>query len=488
MLHRCVAPTRGSVAGELLHARTTPYPEETAMGLSQSLYTGWSGLATHQRSMDNLSNNLANVNTIGFKKTDFFFSDLLKQALTVGGIPAVDDRSALNPKNLGLGTTTGAILHNASAGDIELTNNPLECAIEGNGFFMVNTPRGVALTRNGSFWTDQPGADGLRMLCMGGDGLPVMGWNAVNGVLAPGDATEPVRIPAVGDFLPGEKTANVTLSGVLPTNTGTADFNGTPTSVLELMGNLPGNGSVETTLSVPMSQTTGSISTMNGEIREVKVRIDFGAPVRNGEVDEQPWTMTTVDWPNPGDPGVQIYPPANDPAFTQGAMGFYNQGNPDNNTAAGQPVGDGITPGSANVRTETTDANGDTVTTSFTLPSDFTIDISHMTSMANPPINQAPGVWFVDGNPRGTMRRTINIIDEAVAFERVAGANGAAAMEAVRRMDTRRNSLIFTPGERTDESSAWSWTSSMDGASGNLSFNTDGDLIASSQTPGGSLP
>ena len=114
------------------------------MGLSQSLYTGWSGLATHQKSMDNLAGNLSNVNTVGYKKSDFLFSDLFKKAMITGGIPADGDRSATNPKNVGLGVSTGAILHNFTRGPVETTNNPLDCALTGNGFFMVDTSRGMA--------------------------------------------------------------------------------------------------------------------------------------------------------------------------------------------------------------------------------------------------------------------------------------------------------------------------------------------------------
>ncbi len=456
------------------------------MGLSQSLYTGWTGLATHQRGMDNLSNNLANVNTIGYKKNDFLFSNLFKQALTVGGIPSVGDRSALNPKSLGLGVTTGAILHNFTGGDIEPTGNPLECAIEGNGFFMVDTAGGMALTRNGSFWTDMPGTDGLRSLCMGGGSALVQGWNAVDGVVTAGGATEDIRIPAVGDLMPGVRTENVSLTGVLPTNTSTADFAGAETATLALMGNLPGSGAMETRIYVPVTQTDGTTSTLNGEIREVKVRIDFTGPVANGDVNDWTWTMTTVDWPNAGDPGVRIYPPADDPAFTQGTMGFFNQGNALNNTGEGQPAGEGrITPGGTDVSAETLDADGNTVTTSFTLSGDFTMDIARMTNMAEPPVDRALGAWFVDGNPTGTMRRTIPVIDEAVGFESVTDANGVTTMEAVRRMEARENSLIFTPGERTESGAAWSWTSSIDGASGELAFNTDGDLVSSSQSGGG---
>ncbi len=454
------------------------------MGLSQSLYTGWTGLATHQRSMDNLAGNLSNINTIGYKKSDFLFGSLFKQALVTGGIPAEGDRSALNPKNVGLGVSTGAILNNFTPGPIETTNNPLDCAIDGNGFFMVNTPRGTALTRDGSFFVDRPGEDGLRNLCMGVGGNPVLGWNAVDGVATPANTVEPIRIPAVGDRMPGERTTEVSLAGILPSNTDTDDFNGSETGSLELMGNLTAPGSIETRICVAVSETDGSSSSALDEIREVKVRIDFAGGEPSGDMNNWSWTMTTVDWPEPGAPGVRIYPPAGDEEFTQGTVSFYNQGNALTETGLGEPVEGAIEPGPSRVRAESVDADGNTVTTSFAMPQGFTLDVSHMTGMPSPPVTQALGTWYVDGNPEGTMRRTLLQFDETVAYEPVTDANGVTTMEAVRRMEGRENSLVFTPGPGRDDGSDWTWTSSMGGDSGALSFNTDGDLVTSTQTGG----
>jgi flagellar hook-basal body protein len=295
---------------------------------------------------------------------------------------------------------------------------------------------------------------------------------------------EPIRVPSVGDFLAGERTTEAALNGVLPSNTETDDFDGSETGSLELMGNLTGESSIETSIYVAMTETDGSSSSTLDEIREVKVRIDFSGGTPNGDMNDFSWTMTTVDWPEPGSPGVQIYPPTGDEAFTQGTVSFYNQGNAETETGLGEPVEAGIEPGPGGASVETTDADGNRITTSFRMPQGFTLDVAHMTSMANPPVAQGLGTWFVDGNPTGTMRRTVMVFDEVASFDPVTNEAGVTTMEASRRMESRENSLIFTPGVGRDDGSDWTWTSSTGGDSGSLSFNTDGDLVSSAQTGG----
>ena len=452
------------------------------MGLSQSLYTGWSGLASHQKSMDNIGNNLANVNTVGYKKSDYLFSSIFKQAIS-GSNPADGDRGATNPKNLGMGVTTGAISGNFTTGPIENTGRTFDCAINGNGFFLVKTGAGTALTRNGSFYLDSENSNGERMLCAG-DGLPVQGWMAQNGVVTPSTSVDNIYLPAIGDLMPGRTTGEVDLKGILPTNTSTSDFNGRQTTNLELMGNLPGSGSITTHIFASVSQTDGVSSLVKDEVQEVKVQINFIGPTESadGTVNNWTWTMTTVDWPNPGDPGVQIYPTEDDPGFSQGAMGFHNQGSTTDKYGAGQPVSDSVAPGSTRVSASIPDEEGNTITTFFNMPSDFTVDISHMTNMANPPVDNGLGTWYVDGNPTGTMARTITVFDEYTEFEEQGGV-----MTAVRRVEARQNTIYFERTERTDESATWSWRSSLGDATGALEFNTSGELVSSSQSGGGGI-
>ncbi len=450
------------------------------MGLSQSLYTGYSGMHTHQKSMDNIGNNLANVNTVGYKKSDYLFTNLFKQALNTGGVPAEGGRSALNPKALGLGVTTGTIANNFTQGTPEHTGNPLDCAINGNGFFLVNTTAGTALTRNGAFYVDNALANGERLLCVG-DGLPVQGWVPTDGVISPSNTVQNITLPSIGDTLPGRVTSAVDIAGILPTNTASADFNGRVSTALDLAGNLAGDGqTLETSIFANVSQFSDA-SASESSVQEVKVRLEFHGPTPtpDGAGNTYSWTMTTVDWPEPGDPRVQVYPAPGDTEFTQGDMNFWASGNVDRGRGAGQAMAGAISPGPSSVRTETLDADGNAVTTMFTMPSNFSVDISRLTHLEESPTGNAVSAWHVDGNPTGTMARNVTTFDEYTTFRNVNGV-----MTPVRVSEARENTLYFARTGQDNAGTDWSWRASADGATGTLRFDTHGDLASATQSGG----
>lgn len=451
------------------------------MGLSQSLYTGWSGMATHQAGLDNLSNNLANVNTVGYKKSDFVFGNLLGKSIT-GAMAAADDRGSINGKSVGLGVTTAAIQNNMLQGPMETTNNPLDVAITGNGFFLVGTGRGTALTRNGSFYLDDALTSGQRYLCVG-NGLRVQGWNAANGAIAPSTTIGDILLPSIGDTLTGTATSKVNLSGILPSNTGTSDFSGAATTDLDVKGNLSaGTSTLTTTIYAPVTQTGGS-STFQNEVQEITVEIGFSGPTlsEDGTVSAYSWTMKTLDWPTPGSPQTQIYPAA---GGTAPAIRFYAQSDPDNHQAAGQAVDQALNPGSASVNTQYVDADGNTVSLSFTIPSSFEFDVSRLTALADAPGGNELATWSVNGNPKGSMARTVTVYGEYTDFVRSVDASGNAVMEAIKKVEARENTLHFTRTSTEGDASVWEWQSSSDGASGALTFNSQGDLTNSSQSGG----
>lgn len=142
------------------------------MALSQSLSTGVSGLVSHQKAMDNLGNNLANINTVGFKKGVYQFSTLLEQTLR-GGMGAANGRGSINPIGMGMGTQTCSINKVYRQGNLEPTDSFNDMAIFGNGFFVVSTGQGYAYTRDGSFYVDEDG------YLMGGNGYYIQGTQAV---------------------------------------------------------------------------------------------------------------------------------------------------------------------------------------------------------------------------------------------------------------------------------------------------------------------
>lgn len=142
------------------------------MALSQSLSTGVTGLMSHQKAMDNLGNNLANINTVGYKKGVYQFATLLEQSLR-GGMGAAGGRGSINPIAMGMGAQTCSINKVFRQGSLEPTDNFNDMAIFGNGFFVVSTGQGYAYTRDGSFYVDEDG------YLMGGNGYYIQGTQAV---------------------------------------------------------------------------------------------------------------------------------------------------------------------------------------------------------------------------------------------------------------------------------------------------------------------
>ena len=129
------------------------------MGVSTSLYSGLSGLMAHQRRMDVIGNNIANVNTTGFKQGRAEFQDLLYQNIRPAGAPASASTEYPVGLQLGLGTRPVATTRIYTQGDFRQTGNPLDLVIQGKGFFQVRLPSGeTACTRDGSFHLSKDGA------------------------------------------------------------------------------------------------------------------------------------------------------------------------------------------------------------------------------------------------------------------------------------------------------------------------------------------
>ena len=126
--------------------------------MMRSLNTAGTGMVAQQLNLDTISNNLANVNTTGFKAQTAEFQDLIYQTYRLSGASA--GASAAQPASMqvGLGTMFASTSSDFSSGPLQSTNNPLDLAITGSGFFKVELPNGSnAYTRDGSFTTDQNG-------------------------------------------------------------------------------------------------------------------------------------------------------------------------------------------------------------------------------------------------------------------------------------------------------------------------------------------
>ncbi|MEX1663291.1 flagellar basal-body rod protein FlgG [uncultured Thioclava sp.] len=134
-----------------------------------ALSTTATGLSAEQVKIDSISNNLANVNTVGFKKSDPVFETLTYQQHIQPG--AASSGTTLYPSgyNMGTGVRVAATVPVLTQGNLKETNNPLDMAIEGGGYFQVLQPNGqIAYTRDGAFQLDQSGhmvtADGFQVL------------------------------------------------------------------------------------------------------------------------------------------------------------------------------------------------------------------------------------------------------------------------------------------------------------------------------------
>lgn len=194
-------------------ARIGPLEEET---MERSLLAAVSGIDANQTWLDTIANNIANVNTTGFKQSSVYFEDLLSQQIAGATAPTVT-QAGINSVAVGTGTLVGAINTNFAEGTLQQTGNPNDVAIQGNGFIVANQNGAVTYTRDGHLLLD---ANGNLSTAEGG---LVQGWQAVNGVVNTNATTTNLTVP-VGSQVPAQQTQNMNLTGNLNPNdpTGTA--------------------------------------------------------------------------------------------------------------------------------------------------------------------------------------------------------------------------------------------------------------------------
>ncbi|HET9188384.1 MAG TPA: flagellar hook-basal body complex protein, partial [Acidothermaceae bacterium] len=174
----------------------------------RSLFSGVSGLRAHQTMLDVVGNNIANVNTTGFKASSVEFEDTLSQALKAAGAPQ-GAQGGTNPAQVGLGVEVAAINTSFTQGPAETTGVSTDLMIQGDGFFMVNDGGQQVYTRDGAFTFDQNGN-----LTTANGGM-VQGWTAVNGVVNTSGATAGIKLP-LGSSMPPTATDSAVLAGNLP--------------------------------------------------------------------------------------------------------------------------------------------------------------------------------------------------------------------------------------------------------------------------------
>ena len=135
----------------------------------QSLYTASTGMLGMQTQIDTTANNIANVNTIGFKKSRAEFADLMYKVMEYAGTSTSDVTKSPTGIEVGLGVRPTAINKVFSEGSLKQTDNQLDIAITGRGFFKLELPDGTEVwSRNGAFKVDQDGtmvnSDGYKLV------------------------------------------------------------------------------------------------------------------------------------------------------------------------------------------------------------------------------------------------------------------------------------------------------------------------------------
>ena len=140
--------------------------------MMRSLFAGVAGLQNHQVRMDVVGNNIANVNTTGFKKGRVNFQDLLYQQMS-GAARPTDEIGGVNPKEIGLGMMIASIDTIHTQGSLQTTGVGTDLAVQGQGFFVLKNGEKSFFTRAGAFGLDNAGT-----LVNPANGLRVQGWMA----------------------------------------------------------------------------------------------------------------------------------------------------------------------------------------------------------------------------------------------------------------------------------------------------------------------
>jgi flagellar hook protein FlgE len=179
--------------------------------MDQALLAAVSGINATQTYLDTIGNNIANVNTDGYKQQDVDFVDLLSEQISGATAPPSPSGSGagINPLAVGSGVRVGAISSDLSDGSLQQTDQPNDVAISGSGFLVAEQGGQQVFTRNGQLSTD---ANGNLDTPTGG---LIQGWQAVNGQINTNAPIGAVTIPT-GQVIPAKATTEITMGGNLP--------------------------------------------------------------------------------------------------------------------------------------------------------------------------------------------------------------------------------------------------------------------------------
>lgn len=189
----------------------------------RSMFSAVSGLRAHQTKMDVVANNVANVNTVGFKKGNIQFSDMMTQTIQSSAGPT-GNIGGTNGIAIGLGTKVSSQDTLFTQGALMTTGSSTDLAIQGDGFFVVTDGTNIFYTRAGNFGIDAAGnlvtSEGYKVLGQTGDG----------------NLLTPLTVP-LGETLPPTKTSSVTVGNNLNSSTEIGNTHNTSIEVFDTLGN-----------------------------------------------------------------------------------------------------------------------------------------------------------------------------------------------------------------------------------------------------------
>ena len=249
----------------------------------RSLFSGISGLRSHQQMMDITGNNIANVNTAGFKSSQAVFQDTLSQMVKPAAAPQKSN-GGTNPAQIGLGVQLGSITTNFTQGSAQVTGRITDLMINGDGFFVLRNGTEQLYTRAGAFSFDANGT------LTNPGGMIVQGWPAVAGEVDTQAAPRDVTLP-ISTLLQPAETTEVTIDGNLPADTTSLDPFTQSLTTYDPQGN-------EVTLTTSWTQnspTSWDVTVSDGTTTSAATTVTFDLDGTTPSVTELTFGNVTID-------------------------------------------------------------------------------------------------------------------------------------------------------------------------------------------------
>jgi flagellar hook protein FlgE len=271
----------------------------------RSLFSAISGLQAHQTKMDVVGNNIANVNTVGYKSSTTVFEDTLSQMLRNGSAPTATT-AGTNPAQVGLGTKVAEITTNFSQGSTQSTGRANDFMISGDGFFVTESGNQQLFTRAGSFDFDGGG----RLVTP--DGALLQGWMAdpTTGVVNPNGPLVNLSIP-FGQTIAPTATAKGAATGNLSATDPVGTAVQTQVTMYDPLGNAHQISYVFTNVSAAATPNTWNVQVKDENGNQLPISTTGGAtttpPAAAGTINVQ-FSATTGAITTPSTPAITFSP------------------------------------------------------------------------------------------------------------------------------------------------------------------------------------